>query len=68
MMQVSKKIPFEDPQILLTVRTVYIISNLLIIGIYLYIQRQINKKKGTSMSTLPFFFYEEPPFSELPMR
>ena len=47
MMQVSKKIPFDDPQILLTVRAVYIISNLLIIGIYLYIQRQINKKKGT---------------------
>lgn len=46
MMQVSKKIPFEDPQVLLGVRAMYIVSNLIILAIYLYIQQQINKKKG----------------------
>jgi Phosphate transport (Pho88) len=46
MMQVSKKIPFDDPQVLLGVRAVYIVSNIFILGVYLYIQQQINKKKG----------------------
>ncbi len=46
MMQVSKKIPFDDPQVLMGVRALYIFSNVLILGIYLYIQQQINKKKG----------------------
>ncbi len=46
MMQVSKKIPFDDPQVLMGVRALYVISNVLILGLYLYIQQQINKKKG----------------------
>lgn len=46
MMQVSKKIPFEDPQVLMGVRGLYIVSNLIIIGMYLYIQSRINSKKG----------------------
>jgi hypothetical protein len=46
MMQVSKKIPFDDPQVLMGVRALYIFSNVLILGIYLYLQQQINKKKG----------------------
>jgi Phosphate transport (Pho88) len=46
MMQVSKKIPFDDPQVLMGVRALYVISNILILGVYLYIQQQINKKKG----------------------
>ena len=33
MMQVSKKIPFEDPNVLMGVRALYIVSNLLIAGI-----------------------------------
>lgn len=48
MMQISKRIPFDDPTVLSTVRGVYLASNLLIALIYLYIQGQINKKKGTS--------------------
>ncbi len=48
MMQVSKKIPFEDPQVLMGVRALYIISNLIIVGIYLYMQQKINAKKGSS--------------------
>ena len=46
MMQVSKKIPFEDPQVLLGVRVLYVVSNLIILGIYLYMQMKINAKKG----------------------
>jgi hypothetical protein len=51
MMQVSKKIPFDDPQVLLGVRILYVVSNLVIIGLYLYITRQINYKKGKSTTT-----------------
>ncbi|KAI4209753.1 MAG: hypothetical protein LQ351_007349 [Letrouitia transgressa] len=56
MMQVSKKIPFDDPQVLLGVRILYLVSNLLIAGIYLYIQFKINAKKD--LTTLK---YVEPP-------
>ncbi len=49
MMQVSKRIPFEDPQVLNTVRAVYIGSNVVIALIYAYILSQINKKKGMSI-------------------
>lgn len=52
MMQVSKKIPFEDPQVLLGVRVLYVVSNLIIMGIYFYMQMKINAKKGT-LDTLP---------------
>lgn len=46
MMQVSKKIPFEDPNVLMGVRALYIVSNLLIAGIYFYTKMQIDKKRG----------------------
>ena len=52
MMQVSKKIPFDDPNVLMGVRATYIISNLLIAGIYLYVQSKINAKKD--MTTLKY--------------
>ncbi|EFY91098.1 phosphate transporter (Pho88) [Metarhizium acridum CQMa 102] len=45
MMQVSKRIPFDDPNVLNTVRAVYLGSNVLIALLYLYIGSQINKKK-----------------------
>ncbi|KAK5105661.1 hypothetical protein LTR62_002506 [Meristemomyces frigidus] len=48
MMQASKKIPFEDPNVLNGVRALYIVSNLVIAGIYLYTKMQIDKKKGKS--------------------
>ncbi|KAF6220046.1 hypothetical protein HO133_003871 [Letharia lupina] len=56
MMQVSKKIPFEDPQVLMGVRVLYVVSNLIILGIYFYMQMKINKKKD--LTTLK---YVEPP-------
>lgn len=46
MMQVSKKIPFEDPNVLMAIRIAYVVSNLIIMGVYYYVQVQINKKKG----------------------
>jgi hypothetical protein len=46
MMQVSKKIPFDDPNVLMGVRAAYILSNLIIAGVYIYVQMLINKKKG----------------------
>ena len=46
MMQLSKKIPFDNPDVLLMVRGMYILSNVIILGIYLYTQAQISKKKG----------------------
>lgn len=50
MMQVTKKIPFEDENVLNLVRAIYIGSNLIIAGLYFYIQLQINKKKGKGNS------------------
>jgi Phosphate transport (Pho88) len=46
MMQLSKKIPFEDPNVLMGVRGLYILSNVIIFGIYYYVKMQIDKKKG----------------------
>jgi hypothetical protein len=46
-MQISKKIPFEDPNVLNAVRALYVVSNIIIASIYLYVQAQINKKNGT---------------------
>lgn len=51
MMQVSKKIPFEDPTVLNGVRALYVASNLIIAAIYGYILLQVNKKKGTDHAT-----------------
>lgn len=46
MMQLSKKVPFDNPDVLMGVRGMYILSNVLIIGLYLYAQAKINQKKG----------------------
>lgn len=46
MMQASKKVPFEDPMVLNGVRALYVISNLIIVGVYVYVGMQIDKKKG----------------------
>lgn len=48
-MQISKKIPFDDPNVLNGVRALYIVSNIIIAGIYFYVQMQINKKNGASL-------------------
>lgn len=48
MMQFAKRIPFEDPDVLMMVRGLYVASNVIILGLYLYTQSKINAKKGTS--------------------
>jgi hypothetical protein len=53
MMQVAKRVPFDDPDVLNMVRALYIGSNVVVFSIYLYIQSQINKKKGTFTSHTP---------------
>lgn len=45
-MQVSKRIPFENPDVLNGIRALYVASNLIIAAIYVYVQVQVNKKKG----------------------
>ncbi|KAH7412415.1 inorganic phosphate transporter-like protein pho88 [Cadophora sp. MPI-SDFR-AT-0126] len=52
MMQVSKKIPMDDPSVLNMIRAGYILSNVIIISIYAYVHLQINKKKD--MTTLKY--------------
>jgi hypothetical protein len=50
-MQISKKIPFDDPNVLNGVRALYIVSNIIIAAIYFYVQMQINKKNGASRAS-----------------
>lgn len=45
-MQISKKVPFDNPSVLNGVRALYIVSNLIIAGIYFFVQQKINKKNG----------------------
>ncbi|KAJ3557100.1 hypothetical protein NPX13_g9997 [Xylaria arbuscula] len=52
MMQVSKKIPFDDPTVLNGVRALYVGSNIIIAAIYGYVLLQINKKKD--LTTLKY--------------
>ncbi|RYP68975.1 hypothetical protein DL771_006397 [Monosporascus sp. 5C6A] len=52
MMQVSKRIPFDNPDVLNGVRALYVASNLIIAAIYVYVQIQINKKKD--LTTLKY--------------
>ncbi|TVY35387.1 SRP-independent targeting protein [Lachnellula subtilissima] len=52
MMQVSKKIPLDDPNTLNLVRAGYLLSNLIIIAVYAYTHLVINKKKD--MTTLKY--------------
>lgn len=53
MMQVSKRVPFDNPDVLLGVRVIYAVSNLIILGLYLYVQSVINKKKGMLCFIMP---------------
>jgi len=48
MMQVSKKIPLENPDVLNIVRGVYLFSNAVIAGLLYYVYSKINGKKGRS--------------------
>jgi len=49
MMQASKKIPFEDENVLWGVRGLYVLSNLIIFGVYMYTKMQIDKKRDMTV-------------------
>lgn len=49
-MQASKKVPWEDPNVLNGIRGLYILSNVIIVGIYIYVGMKIDKKKGAYLS------------------
>jgi len=46
-MQLGKRIDWEDKNVLLTVRLVYLLSNVIVFALYAYIYTQIQKKNGT---------------------
>jgi len=49
MMQAAKKIPFEDENVLWGVRGLYVLSNVIIFGVYFYTKMQIDKKKDMTV-------------------
>lgn len=70
MMQVSKKVDFENPDVLNIVRGLYVASNVIIAMVYLYVQSQINKKKGTlrlsyALHTICVAHYQEDTLADL---
>ncbi|TDL25560.1 inorganic phosphate transporter [Rickenella mellea] len=48
-MQLARKIPFDDPEVLLYARIGYAASQLLILGVYYYISSVIKKKNDTTV-------------------
>lgn len=69
-MQASKKIPFDDPMVLNGVRALYVLSNVFILGVYLYVKAQIDKKKGMFVSAQANFLRDpsSKPVTELNYR
>lgn len=51
-MQVSKRVPLDDPNVLNLVRGIYILSNIIIVSVYAYTQYLINKKKGMCLHSM----------------
>lgn len=50
--QASKKIPFDDPNVLNGVRAAYVLSNVIMFAIYMWIMKKIDSKKGIDSSHL----------------
>ncbi|KAJ2923731.1 hypothetical protein H1R20_g13368, partial [Candolleomyces eurysporus] len=55
-MQLARKIPFEDPDVLLYVRIGYVSVQLIVLAIYYYVSTQVKKKND-----LTVLKYVEPP-------
>ena len=49
-MQVSKRIDWEDPNVLTNIRLMYLASNVIMFSVFAYIYLQIQKKAGTRAS------------------
>ncbi|KAI0636343.1 inorganic phosphate transporter [Trametes polyzona] len=48
-MQVARKIPFDDPQVLTYVRIAYVATQALVLGVYYYVAQQIKKKNDQTV-------------------
>ncbi|KAJ8692113.1 phosphate transporter (Pho88) [Pleurotus ostreatus] len=48
-MQVARKIPFDDPEVLTYVRIGYVVSQIIILGVYYYITLVIKKKNDQTV-------------------
>ncbi|THH31197.1 hypothetical protein EUX98_g2967 [Antrodiella citrinella] len=48
-MQVAKKIPFEDPQVLLYVRIAYVVVQALVLGVYFLVTQKIKSKNDQTV-------------------
>ncbi|KAK7977249.1 phosphate transporter [Apiospora saccharicola] len=59
-MQIAKKIPFDDPNVLNMCRALYIVSNLIIAGLYLWVQLKVNKQKGMFKSAFAAHIHAKP--------
>jgi len=65
LMQVAKRIPFDDPNVLNMVRAGYILSNVIIVSIYYYIGITIKRKND--LTTLKYT-EPAPPMSQDPPK
>ncbi|OBZ72342.1 Inorganic phosphate transport protein PHO88 [Grifola frondosa] len=48
-MQVARKIPFDDPQILTYVRIGYVVSQVVVLGVYYYVAMKIKQKNDLTV-------------------
>jgi len=49
LVQLAKKIPMEDPNVVNGFRALYVLSNLIVMGIYFYCKLQIDKKNDMTV-------------------
>ncbi|KAI0761574.1 inorganic phosphate transporter [Trametes elegans] len=48
-MQVAKRVPFDDPQVLVYVRIAYVATQAIVLGVYYYVGSQIRKKNDQTV-------------------
>jgi hypothetical protein len=58
-MQLSKKIDWEDKQVLTNMRLVYLASNVIVFALFAYIYAQIQKKKGCHVCLLAWLISDQ---------
>ncbi|KAJ3558356.1 hypothetical protein NM688_g979 [Phlebia brevispora] len=48
-MQLARKIPFDDPQVLTIVRIVYVVTQVVVLGVYYYVSAKIKEKNDQTV-------------------
>ncbi|KAF7789736.1 hypothetical protein EIP86_000682 [Pleurotus ostreatoroseus] len=48
-MQVARKIPFDDPQVLTYVRIAYVVTQIVVLGVYYYVSAKIRAKNDQTV-------------------